>query len=62
MSCHPTGRQKKYEALDTRDFVDFSNNDELSIENIRLACEAHYNAPAATPSGGARSLVRSNRQ
>ena len=48
MSCHPTGRQKKYEALDTRDFVDFSNYDESSIENIRLACEAHYNAPAGS--------------
>ena len=48
MSCHPTGRQKKYEALDTRDFINLSNYDELSIENIRLACEAHYNAPAGS--------------
>ena len=46
--CHPTSRQKKYEALDTRDFVDDSNYDELSIENIRLACEAHCNAPAGS--------------
>ena len=48
MGCHPAGRQKKYEALDARDFVDFSNYDELSIDNIRLACETHYNAPAGS--------------
>ena len=39
MSSQPTGRQKKYEPLDTRDFVDFSDYDEITIENLREACE-----------------------
>ena len=45
MSSQPTGRQKKYEPLDTRDFVDFSDYDEITIENVREACERFYDAP-----------------
>ena len=45
MSSQPTGRQKKYEPLDTRDFVDFSDYDEITIENLREACEKFYDAP-----------------
>jgi hypothetical protein len=41
-------RLKKYEPLDTRDFVPFSEYDELSIENIKEACEQFYNAPQGT--------------
>ena len=36
MSTMPSGRMKKYEPMDTRDFVPFScNYEELSIENIK---------------------------
>lgn len=43
MSSEPTGRAKKYEPLDTRDFSDFT---EITIENIKEACENHYGAPS----------------
>ena len=46
MSTMPSGRMKKYEPMDTRDFIPFGNNyDELTIENIKAACENFYNAP-----------------
>ena len=45
MSSEPTGRIKKYEPLDTRDFVNFSEFGEISIENVKEACEKHYEAP-----------------
>ncbi len=45
MSSTASGRLKKYEPLDTRDFVPFSDYDKLSIENIKDACEQFYNAP-----------------
>jgi hypothetical protein len=45
MSSKASGRLKKYEPLDTRDFVPFSEYDELSIENIKDACEQIYKAP-----------------
>eukprot|EP00794_Sanderia_malayensis_P007665 gene7665-8501_t len=48
MSSQPTGRLKKYEPLDTREFVDFTNYDEVTIDNIKTACESHYNAPAGS--------------
>jgi hypothetical protein len=48
MSSTASGRLKKYEPLDTRDFVPFSDYDELSIENIKDACEQFYNAPQGT--------------
>ena len=44
ISSQPTGRQKKYEPLDTRDFVDFSQYDEITIENLKEACEKFYDA------------------
>ena len=34
MSANPSGRLKKYEPLDTRDFVPFNEFTKLSIENI----------------------------
>ena len=48
MSSAASGRLKKYEPLDTRDFVPFSEYDELSTENIKEACEHFYNAPAGS--------------
>ena len=48
MSSEPTGRSKKYEPLETREFVDFSNFEELSIDNFKMACESHYNAPCGS--------------
>lgn len=44
MSSAPN-RSKKYEPLDTRDFVDFTDYDELNIENIGDACEKFYDMP-----------------
>jgi len=40
-----SGRLKKYKPLDTRDFVPFEDYEELSVENIKEACEKFYNAP-----------------
>ena len=48
MSSEPTGRAKKYEPSDTRDFVDFSGFTEITIENIKEACENHYGAPSGS--------------
>ena len=45
MSTAPTGRLKKYEPLQAREFVPFSKHFELTIKNIKQACEQHYNAP-----------------
>ena len=45
MSSEPTGRSNTYEPLETREFVDFSNFEEHTIDNIKLACVSHYNAP-----------------
>ena len=45
MSSEPTGRSKKYEPLETKEFVDFSTCEELTIDNIKMAYESHYNAP-----------------
>eukprot|EP00112_Aurelia_sp_Birch-Aquarium-sp1_P014185 Seg3046.1 transcript_id=Seg3046.1/GoldUCD/mRNA.D3Y31 product="Eukaryotic elongation factor 2 kinase" protein_id=Seg3046.1/GoldUCD/D3Y31 len=44
MSSVPN-RSKKYDPLDTRDFVDFSVYTELSFENIKDACEGYYEVP-----------------
>ena len=44
MSSTATGRLKKYEPLDTRVFVPF-DYEELSIENVKEACERFYKAP-----------------
>ena len=45
MSSTSSGRLKKYEPLDTRDFVQFEGYEELSVANIKEACEKFYNAP-----------------
>ena len=34
MSANPSGRLKKYEPLDTRDFIPFNEFTKLSIENV----------------------------
>ena len=44
MSSAPN-RSNKYETVDTRDFVNFTDYDELNIENIRDACEKFYDMP-----------------
>ena len=44
MSSTPSGKLNKYEPLDTRDFVPFGDYDELSMENIKDACEQFYKA------------------
>ena len=56
MSSTASGRLKKYEPLDTRDFVPFEDDEELNLENIKEACERFYNAPA-----GSCDLVASDR-
>ena len=44
MSSTASGRLKKFEPLDTRDLVPFSEYDDLTIENIKEACEKYYQA------------------
>ena len=48
ISSLPIGRGKKFEPMDTKDFVPFKEYDELSIENIKEACEVFYNAPSGS--------------
>ena len=48
MSSLPIGKGKKFEPMDTKDFVPFKDYDELSIENIKEACEIFYNAPTGS--------------
>ena len=48
MSSLPTGKGKKFEPMDTKDFVPFKDYDELSIKNIKEACEVFYNAPSGS--------------
>ena len=48
MSSTASGRLKKFEPLDTRDFVPFGEYDDLTIENIKEACEKYYQAPAGS--------------
>ena len=45
MSSTASGRLKKFEPLDTRDFVPFGDYDDLTMENIKEACEKYYQAP-----------------
>ena len=45
MSSTASGRLKKFEPLDTQDFVPFGDYDDLTIENIKEACEKFYQAP-----------------
>ena len=44
MTSSPSGRLKKFEPLDTRDFVPF-NFEELTLDNIKMACQTYYKAP-----------------
>lgn len=39
---------KKYEPVETREFVDFSAYDELTIENIKEACEKYFDVAAGS--------------
>ena len=48
MSSTASGRLKKYEPLDTRDFLPFEDDKELNLENMKEACERFYNAPAGS--------------
>ena len=45
MSPNASGRLKKYEPLDTRDFIPFDDYEELTIDNVKEACEKFYKAP-----------------
>lgn len=45
MSPTASGRLKKFEPLDTRDFIPFDNYEELTLDNIKDACEKFYKAP-----------------
>ena len=45
MSSTTSGRLKKFEPLDTRDFVPFGEYDDLTIENIKEACKKYYQVP-----------------
>ena len=48
MSSTASGRLKKFETLDTRDFFPFGDYDDLTIANIKEACEKCYQAPSCT--------------
>ena len=43
-----SGQLKKYEPLDTRDFVPFEDYEELNLENIKKTCERFYNVPTGS--------------
>ena len=42
MSSTVSARLKKFEPLDTQDFVPFGEYDDLTIENVKEACEKYY--------------------
>ena len=44
-SCNSSGKLNKYKTSDSRDFVSFNAFTELSIENIKKACECFYSMP-----------------
>lgn len=44
MSGTASARFKKFEPLDTWDFLPFGDYDDLTIENIKEACEKYYKA------------------
>ena len=56
MSSTASGRLKKFEPLNTRDFVPFGEYDDLTIENIKEACKKYYQAP-----GGSCDILASDR-
>ncbi len=41
-------KRKVFEPLDARVYVSFAEYDELSIKNIKSACEKHFNKPSGT--------------
>ena len=45
MSPTASGRLKKCELLDIRDFIPFDDYGELTLNNIKEACEKFYKAP-----------------
>ena len=45
VNTQPINKTKKFEPLDTRDFIDFSNYDTLTLANIKEACKNFYGAP-----------------
>ena len=48
MNPQPAGTLKKYQPSDARDFVDFSKYNELTLQNVKEACEQFYNRPHGT--------------
>ena len=38
-----TGKLKKFEPLEAKEFVDFTNFSSLTLRNVKQACEYHYN-------------------
>eukprot|EP00111_Clytia_hemisphaerica_P013962 TCONS_00041108-protein len=48
MSSATNPRNKKYEVQDVKRFVPFNEFYELTLENIKAACEAYYQMPAGT--------------
>ena len=42
MNSIATGKLKKYEPLEAREFVDFTEYKALTLENVKRACEIHY--------------------
>nr|CAB3240994.1 eukaryotic elongation factor 2 kinase [Phallusia mammillata] len=47
MASVPSGRLKKFEPMDTRDFVPYHSS-ELSLDSIKKACEEFYNQPSGS--------------
>ena len=45
MNPQPAGTLNKYQPSDARDFVDFSKYNELTLQNVKEACEQFYNRP-----------------
>ena len=49
MSSEPLNRLKKYEPLQTKEFVEFTDYDDtVTFENVKHACEKHYNVPVGS--------------
>eukprot|EP00794_Sanderia_malayensis_P006542 gene6542-7280_t len=48
VNSQPTGKLKKFEPLDSKDFVDFTQYESLTLKNIKHACESFYGAPTGS--------------
>eukprot|EP00794_Sanderia_malayensis_P008559 gene8559-9474_t len=48
VNSQPTGKLKKFEPLDSKDFVDFTQYESLTLKNIKHACESCYGAPTGS--------------